>query len=202
MNRSHNHHRSVLFGIALLAVALPASAQEDRGDFSAGWRFLKATNVGIDSTTETYPFGWYADGSFNVDSRFAIVGELSGDYKSIDTTETVLGVTVSNSGSFKIHTFMGGLRYTSRQSPDMTPFVQVLFGLAHASASIDQSVTPSGLARSDSESANEFAFDVGGGVTIAATERVDLRVSGSYLRIGADEGANGLRLGVGVAFPF
>jgi len=202
MNRSHNHYRSVLFTIALLAVALPASAQEDRGDFSAGWRLLRATNAGIDSTTETFPFGWYADGSFNVDNRFAIVGELSGAYKSIDTTETVLGVTVNNAGSFRIHTFMGGLRYTSRQRPDVTPFGQVLFGLAHGSASIDQSETAGGLTRSASQSENEFAFDIGGGVTFAATERIDLRVSASYLRIGADDGGNGLRLGVGAVFPF
>jgi opacity protein-like surface antigen len=205
MNRSLNYYRSVLFTIALLAVTVPAAAQDPgRGDFSAGWRLLKATNTGIDGATETFPAGWYADATFNIADGIALVGDLSGAYKSIDKTETALGTTVNNAGSFKVHTFMGGLRYTFQQQPDLAPFVQVLFGLAHGSANIDQSVTVGGrtTSRSESESYNEFALDLGTGVTFAVTDRLNMRVGLSYLRIGADGGGNGLRLGVGVVYPF
>lgn len=206
MTGSRNYYRSLLFTIALLAATLPASAQDaGRGDLSAGWRLLKATNVGIGGTSKTLPFGWYADGSFNVDDRFAIVGDLSGAYTSTDETVTALNTTVNSAASVNVHTFMGGLRYTLRDQPRLTPFGQVLFGLAHGSASLDESVTREGggtTSTSRSDSSNEFAFDIGGGVTFAATEQVALRVSTSYLRIGADDGGNGFRLGVGVVYPF
>jgi len=205
MNRSHNRCRSVLFAVVLFAPALPASAQNvGRGDVSAGWRLLRAMDVGIDGGSEGFPAGWYADAAVNLDDAFAIVGDLAGAYKSIEGTETALGVTVSSKADIKIHTVLGGLRYSMRNRPRLVPFGQVLFGLAHGSANLEQSVTVAGriTSRNESESSNEFAFDIGGGVTVAATDRFDLRVGASYLRIGADDGSNGIRFSVGAAFPF
>jgi len=205
MNRSHNHCRSVLFAVVLFAPALPASAQNvGRGDVSAGWRLLRAMDVGIDGGSEGFPAGWYADVAVNLDDAFAIVGDVAGAYKSIEGTETALGFTVSSKADINIHTVLGGLRYSMRQRPRMVPFAQVLFGLAHGSANLEQSVTVAGrtTSRSESESSNEFAFDIGGGVTFAATDSIDLRVGASYLRIGADDGSNGIRFSVGAAFPF
>jgi opacity protein-like surface antigen len=161
-------------------------------------------DAGIDGESEVFPLGWYADVAVNLDDAFAIVGDVAGAYKSIDGTETALGVTVSSKADIKIHTFMGGLRYSSRRNPRMVPFGQVLFGVARGSLDLEQSVTVGGRTTSlnESESSNEFAFDVGGGVTFAATDNVDLRVGASYLRVGADDGGNGLRMGVGLVFPF
>ena len=205
MNRTHTYYRSMLFAVALCAVALPAHAQDaGRGDFSAGWRVLRAMDAGIDGESEAFPLGWYADVAVNLDDAFAIVGDVAGAYKSIDGTETALGVTVSSNADIKIHTFMGGLRYSSRRNPKIVPFAQVLFGVARGSLDLEQSVTVAGrtTSLSESDSSNEFAFDIGGGVTLPATERIDVRVGASYLRIGADDGGNAFRVSVGVVYPF
>ena len=139
MNRSHTHARAALFAIVVLAAALPASAQNAGvGDFSAGWRLLRAMDAGIDGGSETLPAGWYADVAVNLDDAFAIVGDVAGAYKSIEGSETAIGVTVSSKASINIHTVMGGLRYSVRQRPRVVPFAQVLFGLAHGSADLEQ----------------------------------------------------------------
>ena len=205
MNRVHTYCR-FLFLVALLAAAQPASAQSlTLGDASVGWRILRAMDAGIDGSSESFPLGWYGDASFNLGDEFAIVGDVSGAYKSIEGSETALGVTVNSNADIKIHTFMGGLRYSFRDNPQFVPFAQVLFGVAHGSLDLEQSVVVNGRttsARNESDSSNEFAFDVGGGLTMPATERIDFRISVSYLRIGADNGGNGFRASLGAVFPF
>ena len=210
MTRAQYRCTTLLLASALLAVAIPAHAQ-DRGTFSAGWRLLHATNVSVDAegtttAAQTIPAGWYADVAYDVDQLISIVGDISGAYKSKDFEETVLNTMVSSSTSTKVHTFMGGLRFSARQNPRMVPFAQVLFGAAHTSTNADETVTRPGLPtveRSISNSSNELAFDVGGGLTFRAVEDLDLRVGASYLRIGGEGGgSNGIRLSLGLIFPF
>jgi opacity protein-like surface antigen len=205
MNRVHTYCR-FLFVVALLAAAQPASAQSlTLGDASVGWRILRAMDAGIDGSSESFPLGWYGDVSFNLGDEFAIVGDVSGAYKSIEVSETVINTTVNSNADIKIHTFMGGLRYSIRGNPRFVPFAQVLFGMAHGSLDLEQSVITPGrptISRSESDSSNEFAFDLGGGVTMPATENIDFRIGVSYLRIGADNGGNGFRASLGAVFPF
>lgn len=205
MNRVHTCCR-FLFLVALLAAAQPASAQTlTLGDASVGWRLLREMDNGIDGDSVSFPLGWYGDVSFNLGDEFALVGDVSGAYKSIEVSETVLNTTVNSNADLKIHTFMGGLRYSIRGNPQFVPFAQVLFGVAHGSMDLEQSVIVPGRpvqALSASESSNEFAFDIGGGVTLPATEKVDFRIGVSYLRIGADNGGNGFRASLGAVFPF
>lgn len=205
MNRVHTCCR-FLFLVVLLAAASPASAQTvTLGDVSAGWRILRAMDAGIDGESESFPLGWYGDVSFNLGDEFALVGDVSGAYKSIEVSETVINTTVNSDADIKIHTFMGGLRYSFRGNPQFVPFAQVLFGVAHGSLDLEQSVITPGrptVTRSESDSSNEFAFDLGGGVTMPATENINFRISVSYLRIGADNGGNGFRASLGAVFPF
>jgi hypothetical protein len=193
----------LLLAFAVLAIALPASAQ-DKGAFSVGWRLLHFTEAGVDGEGETMPAGWYGDVAYDVDELISLVGDVSGAYKSTSFEETVLNTTVSREANIKIHTFMGGLRFTARQMA-MRPFAQVLFGAAHTSADADETVTRPGLptiSRQISDSSSELAFDVGGGFSFPATENLDMRVGASYLRIGGDGGGNGFRLSLGAIFPF
>ena len=205
MNRVHTCCR-LLFLVALIAVAQPASAQTvTLGDASVGWRILRAIDGGINGESVSFPLGWYGDVSFNLGDEFAIVGDVSGAYKSMEVSETVITTTVNSDANIKIHTFMGGLRYSFRGNPEVVPFAQVLFGVAHGSMNLEQSVITPGrptATLSESDSSNEFAFDLGGGVTLPATEKIDLRIGVSYVRIGADDGGNGFRASVGAVFPF
>lgn len=204
MTRVRTHFHIFILGFSLLALATPAAAQDARGDFSVGWRLLRAMEAGINGEGETLPVGWYVDAAMNVTEPLAIVGEIAGAYKSVEGTESALGVTVSTKADIKIHSFMGGLRYSLRDNPRFVPFAQVLFGLAHGSADTEASVTVGGrtTTRSDSTSSNEFALSLGGGATVPVTEGLDLRLSADYIRIGADNGGNGVRVGVGVVLGF
>jgi opacity protein-like surface antigen len=150
------------------------------------------------------PAGWYADVAYDLDEMVSFVGDVSGAYKSTDFEETVLNVTVSQETNIRIHTFMGGVRFTARQSA-LRPFAQVLFGAAHASADADSTISGPGVpprTSQSSTSSTELAFDLGGGFSFPATENLDMRVGASYLRIGGDGGGNGFRLSFGAIFPF
>ena len=186
----------------LLAIAIPetARAQNTAGELSAGWRLVNAED-------ETIATGWYADVLGNVTSLFGVVGEVSGHYDSIDETETFGGAQVRASGNLRIHTFMGGVRFTVRQNPRLVPFAQALVGLAHASASIDVTTIVNGqpvpsLSAEESESTSDAAVEFGGGVNIRVTSRLGVRVGASYLRILEDDASNAFRAAAGVVFPF
>ena len=200
------HARSIaLTCIAvLLGCAAPSTAQSAPGaEFSAGWRLLNVPNA-FGSQSETLPLGWYADVAGNLNRAIAVVGEISGNYKSFEETETQFGVNVRTDVDLNIHTFLGGVRFNARQNPAFTPYVQALFGLARGSADADIQTTIAGRTTSfkDSESDTDFAFDAGGGVNINLSDSFAVRVGAGYLRIGARDGGNAFRFSAGVVVPF
>jgi opacity protein-like surface antigen len=188
----------------LLGCAAPSTAQSAPGaEFSAGWRLLNVPNA-FGSQSETLPLGWYADVAGNLNRAIAVVGEISGNYKSFEETETQFGVNVRTDVDLNIHTFLGGVRFNARQNPAFTPYVQALFGLARGSADADIQTTIAGRTTSfkDSESDTDFAFDAGGGVNINLSDSFAVRVGAGYLRIGARDGGNAFRFSAGVVVPF
>jgi len=189
-----------LYAMSLFGFASTAAAQ-DRPSFEAsgGWSLLHTTEV-----DETLPVGWYGDIAANVTNTIAIVGQVTGNYKSINETTTDFGVPVTLTADLKLHTFMGGVRFSARQHPRVVPFGQVLFGLARLSASVEAGATAGGqtMTFNESESENELAIEAGGGVNIRLTERVGARLGASYVRFGGDDGGNAFRVGAGVVVPF
>jgi opacity protein-like surface antigen len=192
----------VLGGLLLVALPVSSAAQDTpRAEFSAGWRMLQAMNFDGE-TDETFPAGWYADIAFNVTNVVALVGDVGGVYKSFEESFTEGGIRADATASVKIHTFMGGVRFNARPNPRVTPFAQALFGLARADARIEVTSTVPGFDFDESEGENEFAFEAGGGVNLMLTDAIGIRAYGSYIRIGAEDGGNGLRFGAGLVFPF
>ena len=157
-----------------------------------------------DGDSQTLPLGWYVDLSGNLTRALAVVGEVSGSYKSFSERTAEFGVNVDVDVDLSVHTFMGGLRFNARQRPQFTPYAQVLFGLARGSGTIEGQATVAGrtISVDESESANDFAFDVGGGVNVNVSDGLAVRAGASYLRIGGEDGGNGFRFGVGLVFPF
>jgi hypothetical protein len=107
----------------ILAVAVPARAQGV--EISAGYNYL---HIDVEENEPedlaNFPLGWYADVAGNITSMFGVVGQITGNYKSIDAGG---GIDVDT----KIHTFMGGVRAGGGVS-NVRPFGQVLFGVANA----------------------------------------------------------------------
>jgi opacity protein-like surface antigen len=191
-------HVWMIAGLGALLSMFPAVARaQNTGELSAGWRLLNVEQ-------ETFTAGWYADVLGNITDAFGVVGEVGGHYKSFDETRFIAGAQVQVSADARVHTFMGGARYTVRRNPRLTPFVQALVGLAHASVDVEGSATVAGRTFSvdESESASDAAIELGGGVNIGVTDGIGLRLSGSYFRIFEDDAGNAVRFAAGVVFPF
>jgi opacity protein-like surface antigen len=182
---------------ALLAIPQAARAQNNAGEFSAGWRLLHFED-------ETFSRGWYADVLGNLTDNLGAVGEVSGHYRTLDESRVVAGIPVSVSADLRIHSFMGGIRYSARQNPQIVPFGQALFGLVHGSASIEGSTTVGGrtFTVDESESDSDAAFELGGGVNVSVTNTLGLRFAASYFRVIEDGASNSVRFAVGAVFPF
>jgi hypothetical protein len=184
----------LLFGALCLAVtgfARPAAAQDEpaKVEVSGGWNYL-AMKSNADEQWFHFGKGWYADVAGNLNSRWAVVGQVSGAYKSIIEDLDELDV--------KVHPYLGGIRFSSRRDPKVTPFAQFLLGMSNFKVS----------GGGESLSHNFFTYQAGGGVNIRAGERLAARVSADYFRIIGDEDSGitdeafqGLRLAVGVIFP-
>jgi opacity protein-like surface antigen len=190
---------SVIGVLATLVFAMPqpARAQNNAGEFSAGWRVLHFEE-------ETFSRGWYADALGSLTDSLGVVGEVSGHYRTIDETRVVAGFPVNVVADLKIHSFMGGIRLSARQNPQIVAFGQGLLGLVHGSASFEGSTTIGGrtFTVDESESDSDMAFELGGGVNVRMTENIGLRFAASYFRVIEDGASNSVRFAVGVVFPF
>jgi hypothetical protein len=168
-------------------VAAPATAQTATTDLSAAYQFTRPPHLNL-------PAGWYADVAGNVAPMFAVVGEVSGAYKS----DTLVVGTSSVDTTVRLHTFMGGVRVASRTNPKVAPFGQVLLGAARSSGGVTASgPAVSVLAATDADT--EFALQVGGGVNLMTSETFGVRLAADYRRIFISGGGeNEFRLAAGV----
>jgi opacity protein-like surface antigen len=175
----------------------PANAQTPAVEVSGGWRLLHVEG-------ETFSAGWYGDALGNITNVLGVVGEISGHYKHREETTSIGGIQVTASGDARIHTFMGGVRFSWRTNPRIIPFAQALVGLAHASLDVEGSTTVGGrtFTIDESETLSDFGADIGGGVNIRATDRISVRVAGSYFKIVEEDSGDAFRFAAGLVFPF
>ena len=203
--RTSRQVRVVMYTVAMLGFAMSASAQSlPSAEFSAGWRLLTLPNA-FGEESQTMPLGWYTDVAGNLNRVFAVVGEVSGNYKSFTENDTLFGTTFQVDADINMHTFLGGVRVSARQVPAFTPYAQALFGLARASGTIKGQATIAGQTVDvvdTHQSDSEFAFDAGGGVNFNVSDAYAVRVGASYLRVGGSDGGNAFRFGVGIVVPF
>jgi opacity protein-like surface antigen len=201
--RRTNGLRAMLCIVMMLGFSSSSGAQDaPSAEFSAGWRLLNVPDA-FGGDSQTLPLGWYADVAGSLNRLIAVVGEVSGNYKSFEETTTRFGVNVNVDANLNVHTFMGGLRFSARQ-PAFVPYAQVLFGIARTAAEVEGQATVAGRTFSvnESDSNTDFAFDAGGGVIIDVSDSLGVRVGASYLRVGGDDGGNAFRFGAGVVIPF
>ena len=86
----------------LLCLAAPVAAQDiPAWEIAGGYSFTRAVTDEV-----TLPAGWFVSGARNVTDMLAIVGEVSGAYRS----EAEFGLEVDRA----VYTLMGGVRYYRR----------------------------------------------------------------------------------------
>jgi opacity protein-like surface antigen len=96
---------------------------------------------------------------------------------------------------------MAGARVDFHRTHRVTPFAQALFGIAHGTGLLTPDPN-TGL----SSSANKFAFQVGGGVSLALTRAFSVRGGADYFYTSFENGVNqrqnNLRVFAGVMMHF
>ena len=173
-----------LFGAAAQAQDVP------KFDVFAGYSYVRANPAtsGIDSFSMN---GGSASIAYNANHWFGAVADFAGYH-----TNNILGTGVDGT----LSTYLFGPRISYRHDSRITPFGQVLFGVAHIAGD-------NGLAFSTSN--NSFAMAIGGGVDFKVSHRFSIRpVHVDYLMTHFNElgtGAqnqNNLRVSTGVVFHF
>lgn len=177
--------RLTALAIGVLVVTAGTATAQDRGDVSAGYRFLQSEGVG-------YPLGWYVDATAHLNSLISIVGDVGGAYKS----DSLSIGPFTQSYDAGIHTFMGGVRVNATtKQPDVIAFGQALAGAAH----LKTTTAAGGIVLS--RSATEPALNLGAGVDINGGLPVGLRFEIGWVRAFADgDGANVFHFSVGAKF--
>jgi hypothetical protein len=174
--------------LMVIGFAAPAAAQDTpKAEVSVGYNWFTAKASG-DEEWEKFPKGWYADVAGNISDTLSIVGQVTGNYKTIEDEDFKLSV----------HTFMGGLRGSSPGR--VRGYGQVLVGGVSIKAEDEL------FDLEDTET--NFGLQIGGGVNVLGSGGVGLRVGLDYLRVfskedglvlGGDD-VNGFRFNVGVTF--
>jgi opacity protein-like surface antigen len=178
--------RIVLAAAVAILLAAAASAQDvPAADIGLGYAYLRDDDI-----DENFTAGWVASLNLNLGPAFALVGEVGGNYKTLDEFDDRLKLSV--------HSFMGGFRLMSRGSDSIHPYLQLLAGGVRAKVSADVGVDVS-------DARTHFAFQPGIGIDFRLSDNIFLRVGGDFRRIRGDEDedeadTNEYRAHVGLSF--
>jgi hypothetical protein len=160
--------------IAIAGAPATASAQTRSGDIAGSYAFLHDSEL-------NFPTGWVFAATGNLTPRVGIVGEVGGNYGSLDIL------------NLRMHSFLGGVKFQAPNASAVTPFAQVLGGTTLLGAS----------AEGDSDSRFVFSVQPGGGLDMALTRNARIRLQGDYRYNRRDGiGFNQFRFATGVVYGF
>jgi outer membrane immunogenic protein len=195
-----NPFRPMLIMAALLATQAVAHAQQPaaaqkplRGELALDYTYVRANappggcgcfNMNGGSISFAWPLG----------SKFAVVGDATFDEAATISKDSL---------DLVLQTYTGGIRFRPhfRTSP-LSPFGQVMVGVAHASGSLvdsSQYTVPNAGAA--------FAANVGAGIDLRASRRISIRLfEGDYLvttfQNGDNDHQNNIRVSSGLVLHF
>lgn len=150
--------------VAVLAVAVstPAMAQVTPSvEIGLGYAYLRDEEI-----HESLPLGWYADIAGNLSDWLGLVAEVGGSYKTVHADIGDFDI------KFRVHTAMGGLRFSHR-GDGANVYLQVLAGAARGTVEVID----------ESDSVTDFALQPGVGIELGTGGGIGLRVGGDYRRI-------------------
>ncbi|HYA62909.1 MAG TPA: outer membrane beta-barrel protein [Candidatus Sulfotelmatobacter sp.] len=152
---------SLFVVFSLSAMSLRAQ-EEPKLDIFAGYSYLQA-NPGVSGVDSFHLNGGSASIAYNVNSWLSGVADFGG-YTN--------GNVLNSGASGTLSTYLFGPRVSYRHFGRITPFGQVLFGVAHANANAFET----------SGTQNGFAMTVGGGVDYQVSHHLAIRpVQADYL---------------------
>jgi hypothetical protein len=178
----------LLVAAVVLAPAAPAMAQNaPKVDLAASFSALYDRDLASETlgTGGWMPTGWVAAGSARVRGPLSIAGEVGANYMSFHYADL--------DQRRDAYTFLGGVRYAPRVHSRVTPFMQLLAGVARYTLS----------AVGDSFSTYGFGSEFGGGVDVGVSKKLAVRIQGDYryIRVRGSNG-NEFRLATGIVYRF
>jgi hypothetical protein len=166
----------LLVGLLLLTSAASRAQDTPSAEVSASASYLR---FGVSNGVNQIGASVSLAGNFN--RWLGVAGDFGGYHKS------EAGVT------FNTYTYMGGPRFSYRNSGRITPFAQVMVGAAHGSLS----------GFGGSGTGNGFAFSTGGGVDLGVTKHLALRPQLDYIGMRfSGTTVNTVRGSFGIVFRF
>jgi len=186
-----------LFAISLLACATFVPSALSQSKPPAGWELGAGYNYvhtnAPPSGCGCFPMnGGIASVTRQVNPRFGLEAEING----------VNNGNVNATGqSLKLFTYVAGPRYRFAPTRRVSPYAQILVGASHASGGLY------GAGTSSSGTANAFATSLGGGIDMALSQHVALRlVQADYLLTllpnGVNSRQNNVSLSTGIVIRF
>ena len=181
---------SLLAVLLLSAVSAYAQESAPKVDVFAGYSYVQA-NPGVTGVDSFHLHGGSASAAYNITHWLGCVADFGG-YTN--------GSILRTGGSGTFSTYLFGPRVSYRHYSKITPFGQVLFGAAHASAA----------AFGTTGKQNAFAMTAGGGVDYKLFDHFAIRpCQAEFLMtrfaVGATPGArtqNNVRISTGFVFRF
>jgi opacity protein-like surface antigen len=186
--------RKLLFIAALTLFAVGPALARDCSSFevTGSYDYVRvSTKVSVTKGTSTTSStvtanlnGWNAEAAANATCWLGIVAQFSGVY----------GTPSGTSATLHVYPALFGPRINLRNSTSVTPFVESLFGVAHAS------VKQGGI----SASQNVFSTALGGGLDVKASSHMSIRlieVDDLVTHI-ANRYQNNARISAGIVFRF
>ena len=158
---------ALIAAFLIVAVSGPALAQVTPAvEIGLGYAYMR--DDGID---ENFPLGWYVDIAGNLNDWLGLVGEVGGNYKTVNDSEFEdLDIKLS------VHTAMGGLRLTHR-GDSANFYIQTLAGVAKQKISfVDEDL-----------STTDFALQPGVGIELGTGGSAGFRIGADYRRIFGDD---------------
>jgi hypothetical protein len=144
----------LLVGVILFAAAGSGAQETPGAEVSASYSYLRfGVSNGVNQN------GASISVAGNLNHWFGLAGDFGGYHKSQGGT------------TFNNYTYMGGPRFSYRQSARLIPFAQVLLGGARG--------TLGGFGGSASN--NGFAYSAGGGVDLGLSKHLALRTQLDYI---------------------
>lgn len=188
---------AMLLGVALLfSVAASAQDENPKAEIFGGYSYVRVNASGVPGFNMN---GGSASVSFNPWSSLGIVADFGGYHVGNIGGESVSG---------EVYSYLFGPKLAYR-SGRITPFVQALFGGAHATGggtiSPGARVRPQGIIPgTGSLSENAFAMTLGGGLDVNATNHIGIRLIQAeyFMTRFASETQNNARISAGVVFRF
>jgi opacity protein-like surface antigen len=182
---------ALLLGIVLIFSAAASAQEYPKAEVFGGYSFARLSASGVDVNFN----GGSASLSYNPNDWLGLVADFGGYHGGVDF------------GNGNVYTYLFGPKF-ARRSGRWTPYVQTLFGGAHASGEVSCDGGPEARPRPQqgfvcgSGSLNSFAMTLGGGVDVNASDHVGIRlIQAEYLRTHfASITENGTRISAGVVF--